>query len=68
MATVLLGAGAGVDGMVGAAGTAGALIIAVGHGAGALLGTIPGMVLTGVAVLIGFGILLPYPLMLNVVQ
>ena len=69
MATALPGAGAGADGMVGAAGTVGAPTIAVGHGAGALPGTTPGTILgmvpAGAAVTIGLGILLPYLLTLS---
>ena len=68
-AMALPGAGAGADGMVGAAGTAGVLTTAVGHGAGVgtLLGTTLGMILgtdpAGAGdTTIGLGVRLPYPL------
>lgn len=76
----LPGAGNGADGMVGAAGMAGVLTIAVGHGAGdgTLLGTTLGMILgmilgtdpdgAGVVITIGLGALLPYPLTCNAVR
>ena len=65
----LPGAGAGADGMVGAAGTAGAPTIAAGHGAGD--GTLPGTTLGMIlgtdpdgagGTMIGLGVRLPYPL------
>lgn len=69
-AMALPGAGAGADGMVGAAGTAGVLTTAVGHGDG--VGTLPGMTLgmilgtdpdgVGVVITTGLGVRLPYPL------